>query len=157
MIPKYSAARIAPSRSSSYLSGSGSAQFPRRRLHHPSCGVLGERVYTSNLAIAALVTVLLALGCAAFLHVRAWYVGRKEFSLSISTFSTESCYSTIAVYAWTQIQRPSRFSERRRTPPQSILRAVLPDARQFCDTGRNFLELVVNEDKCNSFDRMDRE
>jgi PAS domain S-box-containing protein len=42
--------------------------------------VLGERVYTSNLATAALVSVLLALGCAAFLHVRAWYVGRKEFS-----------------------------------------------------------------------------
>lgn len=42
--------------------------------------VLGERVYTSNLPIAALVSVLLALGCAAFLHVRTWYVGRKEFS-----------------------------------------------------------------------------
>ena len=42
--------------------------------------VLGERVYNSNLAVAALVCVLLALGCAAFLHVRAWYVGRKEFS-----------------------------------------------------------------------------
>ena len=39
--------------------------------------VLGDRVYTSNLAVAALAAVLLALGCAAFLHVRAWYVGRK--------------------------------------------------------------------------------
>src|ERR1700730_9127912 len=35
--------------------------------------VLGERVYASNLAVAALAAVLLALGCAAFLHVRAWY------------------------------------------------------------------------------------
>src|SRR5258706_10364961 len=39
--------------------------------------VLGDRVYTSNLSIAALATVLVALACAAFLHVRAWYVGRK--------------------------------------------------------------------------------
>jgi hypothetical protein len=38
--------------------------------------VLGERVYASNLSVAALVAVLMALGCAAFLHVRAWYVGR---------------------------------------------------------------------------------
>src|SRR5580765_1864203 len=42
--------------------------------------VLGERVYSSNLAVAALVCVLVALSCAAFLHVRAWYIGRKEFS-----------------------------------------------------------------------------
>jgi PAS domain S-box-containing protein len=41
--------------------------------------VLGERVYASNLAVAALAAVLLALGCAAFLHVRAWYVGRSDF------------------------------------------------------------------------------
>ena len=42
--------------------------------------VLSERAYTSNLAVIALAFVLLALGCAAFLHIRAWYVARKEFS-----------------------------------------------------------------------------
>jgi PAS domain S-box-containing protein len=39
--------------------------------------VLGDRVYTSNLSVAALVAVLLGLGCVAFLYVRAWYLGRK--------------------------------------------------------------------------------
>jgi PAS domain S-box-containing protein len=39
--------------------------------------VLGDHVYASNLSVAALVAILVALGCAAFLHVRAWYVGRK--------------------------------------------------------------------------------
>ena len=40
--------------------------------------ILGDRVYTSNLAVAALAAVLLALGCVAFLHVRAWFVGRTD-------------------------------------------------------------------------------
>src|SRR5258706_3586820 len=40
--------------------------------------VLGDRVYTSNLAVGALVAVLLALACAAFLHIRAWYEGRRD-------------------------------------------------------------------------------
>lgn len=40
--------------------------------------VLGDRVYTSNLAVMALVAVLVALGCATFLHIRAWNGGRRD-------------------------------------------------------------------------------
>ena len=39
---------------------------------------LGDHVYTSNLAVAALIAVLVALACAAFLHIRAWTAGRRE-------------------------------------------------------------------------------
>ena len=39
---------------------------------------LGNHVYTSNLAVAALIAVLVALGCAAFLHIRAWNGGRRD-------------------------------------------------------------------------------
>jgi PAS domain S-box-containing protein len=42
--------------------------------------VLGDRVYTSHLAVVSLVAVLVALGCAVLLHLRAWYIGRKEFN-----------------------------------------------------------------------------
>jgi len=42
--------------------------------------VLGDRLYTSHLAVPSLAAVAAALGCAVFLHLRAWYVGRKEFS-----------------------------------------------------------------------------
>src|SRR5579863_4107620 len=40
--------------------------------------VLGDRVYTSNLAVVALVAVLIALGCATVLHIRAWNGGRRD-------------------------------------------------------------------------------
>lgn len=40
--------------------------------------VLGNRLYTSNLAVTALLAVLVALGCAAFLHIRAWNGGRRD-------------------------------------------------------------------------------
>lgn len=39
---------------------------------------LGNHVYTSNLALAALIAVLTALGCATFLHIRAWNGGRRD-------------------------------------------------------------------------------
>jgi PAS domain S-box-containing protein len=55
--------------------------------------VLGDRVYTSNLSVAALAAVLLALACAAFLHVRAWYVGRK------GVYATEREFTSIYQHA----------------------------------------------------------
>src|SRR5580704_7794589 len=55
--------------------------------------VLGDRVYSSSLSTAALVTVLVALGCAAFLHVRAWYVGRK------GVYATECEFASVYQHA----------------------------------------------------------
>jgi PAS domain S-box-containing protein len=55
--------------------------------------VLGNRVYTSNLSIAALAAVLLALACAAFLHIRAWYVGRKD------VYETEREFTSVYQHA----------------------------------------------------------
>jgi PAS domain S-box-containing protein len=55
--------------------------------------VLGDRVYVSNLSVAALTAVLLALACAAFLHVRAWYVGRK------GVYATEREFTSIYQHA----------------------------------------------------------
>jgi PAS domain S-box-containing protein len=55
--------------------------------------VLGDRVYTSNLSVAALAAVLLALACAAFLHVRAWYVGRK------GVYATEREFTSVYQHA----------------------------------------------------------
>jgi len=55
--------------------------------------VLGDRVYVSNLSVAALAAVLLALGCAAFLHVRSWYVGRK------GVYATEREFTSIYQHA----------------------------------------------------------
>jgi PAS domain S-box-containing protein len=50
--------------------------------------VLGDRVYTSNLSVAALTAVLLALGCAALLQVRAWYMGRKGIHATECEFAS---------------------------------------------------------------------
>jgi PAS domain S-box-containing protein len=55
--------------------------------------VLGDRVYTSNLSVAALAAVLLALACAAFLHVRAWYVSRKGI------YATEREFTSVYQHA----------------------------------------------------------
>jgi PAS domain S-box-containing protein len=55
--------------------------------------VLGDRVYSSNLSISALVAVLLALGCAAFLHLHAWYAERK------GTFATEREFTSVCQHA----------------------------------------------------------
>jgi PAS domain S-box-containing protein len=55
--------------------------------------VLGDRLYASNLSAAALVAVLVALGFAAFLHVRAWYVGRKGI------YATEREFTSIYQHA----------------------------------------------------------
>jgi PAS domain S-box-containing protein len=55
--------------------------------------VLEDRVYTSNLSVGALAAVLLALACAAFLHVRAWYVGRK------GVYATEREFTSIYQHA----------------------------------------------------------
>jgi PAS domain S-box-containing protein len=55
--------------------------------------VVGDRVYTSNLSLFALVAVLLALGCAAGLHVRAWYEERK------GTFATEREFTSVCQHA----------------------------------------------------------
>src|SRR5258706_5776369 len=55
--------------------------------------VLGDRVYTSNLAVGALVAVLLALACAAFLHIRAWYEGRRD------VYATEREFTSIYRHA----------------------------------------------------------
>src|SRR3984893_3906509 len=55
--------------------------------------VLGDRVYVSNLSVAALAAVLLALGCAAFLHVRSWYVGRKGI------YATEREFTSVYQHA----------------------------------------------------------
>jgi PAS domain S-box-containing protein len=54
---------------------------------------LGDRLYTSQLSLAALGTVLLALACAAFLHVRAWYVGRK------GVYATEREFTSVYQHA----------------------------------------------------------
>jgi len=55
--------------------------------------VLGDRVYTSQLSLAALGAVLLALACAAFLHVRAWYAGRKGI------YATEREFTSVYQHA----------------------------------------------------------
>src|SRR5437868_1712452 len=55
--------------------------------------VLGDRVYTSNLSVAALAAVLLALACAAFLNVRGWYVGRK------GVYATEREFTSVYRHA----------------------------------------------------------
>jgi PAS domain S-box-containing protein len=55
--------------------------------------VVGDRVYTSNLSVSALVAVLLALVCAGFLHVRAWYEERK------GTFATEREFTSVCQHA----------------------------------------------------------
>jgi PAS domain S-box-containing protein len=55
--------------------------------------VLGDRVYTPNLSAGALVAVLLALGCAAFLHVRAWYEARKGI------YATEREFTSVCQHA----------------------------------------------------------
>jgi PAS domain S-box-containing protein len=55
--------------------------------------VLGDRVYTSNLAVGALTAVLLALGCAVFLHIRAWYVGRRD------VYATEREFTSVYQHA----------------------------------------------------------
>jgi PAS domain S-box-containing protein len=55
--------------------------------------VLGNRVYTQDLSVAALVAVLLALGCAAFLLVRAWYQERKGI------YATEREFTSVCEHA----------------------------------------------------------
>jgi PAS domain S-box-containing protein len=55
--------------------------------------VLGDRVYTSNLAVGALTAVLLALACAVFLHIRAWYVGRRD------VYATEREFTSVYQHA----------------------------------------------------------
>jgi PAS domain S-box-containing protein len=55
--------------------------------------VLGDRVYDSNLSRAALVAVLLALACTAFLHVRAWYEERK------GVYATEREFTSVCQHA----------------------------------------------------------
>lgn len=55
--------------------------------------VLGDRVYTSNLAVGALVAVLLALACAVFLHIRAWSEGRRD------VYATEREFTSIYQHA----------------------------------------------------------
>lgn len=55
--------------------------------------VLGDRVYRSNLAVAALVVVLLALGAAAYLHVRAWVEERK------GVYATEREFTSVCQHA----------------------------------------------------------
>jgi PAS domain S-box-containing protein len=55
--------------------------------------VLGERVYASNLSAGALVAVLVALGCTAFLHVRSWYVGRSGI------YATEREFTSVYQHA----------------------------------------------------------
>src|SRR5713101_4206036 len=55
--------------------------------------VLGDRVYTSNLAVGALTAVLLALACAVFLHIRAWYVGRRD------VYATEQEFTSVYQHA----------------------------------------------------------
>ncbi len=55
--------------------------------------VLGDRVYTSNLAAGALTAVLLALACAVFLHIRAWYVGRRD------VYATEREFTSVYQHA----------------------------------------------------------
>jgi PAS domain S-box-containing protein len=55
--------------------------------------VLGDRVYTSNLSVSALAAVLLALGCAVFLHIRAWYLGRKGM------YATEREFTSVYQHA----------------------------------------------------------
>jgi PAS domain S-box-containing protein len=54
--------------------------------------LLENRLYASNLS-AALVLVLVLLGCTAFLHVRAWYIGRR------STYATESEFASVYQHA----------------------------------------------------------
>jgi PAS domain S-box-containing protein len=55
--------------------------------------VLGDRIYTSNLSVGALVAVLLGLGCVAFLHVRAWYLGRRGI------YATEREFTSVYQHA----------------------------------------------------------
>ena len=55
--------------------------------------VLGDRVYTSNLSVAALAAVLLGLGGVAFLYVRAWYLGRKGI------YATEREFTSVYQHA----------------------------------------------------------
>jgi PAS domain S-box-containing protein len=54
--------------------------------------VLGNRVYRSNLSLAALVAILLALGCVALLLVRAWYEERKGI------YATEREFTSVFQY-----------------------------------------------------------
>ena len=55
--------------------------------------VLGHSVYRANLALAALGAVLLALGCAALLHARAWYDERQ------SIYATEREFTSVFQHA----------------------------------------------------------
>jgi PAS domain S-box-containing protein len=55
--------------------------------------VLEDRLYRSNLPLAALLVVLLALGCAAYLHVRAWYEEQKGI------YATEREFTSVCQHA----------------------------------------------------------
>jgi PAS domain S-box-containing protein len=48
---------------------------------------LGDHLYSSNLAAAALVAVFIALGCATVLHIRAWNGGRRDLFNKEQEFS----------------------------------------------------------------------
>jgi PAS domain S-box-containing protein len=50
--------------------------------------VLGDHVYSAKLSVAVLLAILLALGCAASLHVRAWYEERKAIHATEREFTS---------------------------------------------------------------------
>src|SRR4030088_1119282 len=55
--------------------------------------VLLDRVYSPNRSLFALVAVFLALGCATFLHIRAWYEERKGI------YATEREFASVCQHA----------------------------------------------------------
>src|SRR5580658_2937588 len=54
---------------------------------------LGDRLYVSNLSSSVLAVLTVLLGFTAFLHVRAWHLGRRGFD------ATESQFTSIYLHA----------------------------------------------------------